>query len=135
MYKDTVTLFSQYNDVWYGTVIKGSDLNIDRAKILKTYGENSTDKALLHIKIIDGKVAGKTLVKPKNFDGTNFTVKTGNDFSFFIEGEWATLQANDDDYVSASCDGFYDYMKGEGALACKMVAEYSVIPHLEIIGG
>lgn len=135
MYKDTITLFTQLNDVWYGTVIKGSDLNIDRAKILKTYGENSTDKALLHIKVIDGKVADKTLVKPKDFDGTNFTVKTGNDFSFFIEGEFSPLQVNDDDYVSDSSDGFFDYMAQNGAMACKMVARYSVIPHLEIIGG
>lgn len=134
MYKDTVTLFSFYNDIWYGTVIENCDLNVDQAKILKRYGENSNSKALLHIKLEDGKVAGKTYVKPMNFDGNNFTVNTGNDFSFFIEGAYGELVVEDEDYET-EYDGFYDYMKTIGAYACKGVAVYSVIPHIEILGG
>lgn len=135
MYKDTVTLFSQYNDVWYGTVIEGCDLNVDQAKILRRYGEDSKTKAILHVKVEDGKVADKTLVKPSYFTGTNFTVDTGNNFSFFIEGVYGDLVVEDDSYVSENSDGFYDYMKTQGAYVCKGVARYSVIPHLEIVGG
>lgn len=136
MYKDTVTLFSLYQNVWYGTVIEQCDLNVDQAKILTRYGENSKNQALLHVKIEDGKVAGKELVKPSNFDGSNFTINTGNDFSFFVEGAYGELVVEDDEYVTESSDGFFDYLKGFGGVyACKGVAEYSVIPHLEILGG
>lgn len=134
MYKDTVTLFSLHNNVWYGTVIEKCDLNIDQAKILRRYGEDSKTRATLHIKVKGGKVADKELVKPADFDGNNFTVNTGNDFSFFIEGAYGELIIDDDEYV-AEYDGFFDYMKKiQGAYACKGVAEYSVIPHLEIVG-
>ena len=98
MYKDTVTLFSLHNDTWYGTVIEGCDLNIDQVKILKVFGENSSNRALLHVKVDDGKVAGKELVRPRFFDGNNFTVNTGNNFSFFIEGAYGELIVNDDDF-------------------------------------
>ena len=133
MYKDTVTLFSLHNEVWYGTVLEGCDLNVDQAKILRRYGEDSSNKAILHVKVKHGKVADKEYVKPANFDGDNFTVNTGNDFSFFIEGAYGELIVEDEDYV-AEYDGFYGYMKTLGAYACKGVAEYSGIPHLEIVG-
>ena len=56
MYQDTITLFNRkpgdrgQGDTWYPTVIKGVNLNVDRAAILEKYGPDSNDREVLHIR-------------------------------------------------------------------------------------
>lgn len=133
MYRDTVTVFNRYNGNWKGTVLTGVDLNIDRAKMLRTYGENSQDRCKLHIKYTgDTYVNGKRFVSPREYTGENgtFTLAEGNNMSFFMEGTAPILTASDDDYT----DGFMDYMNANyDVFVITSVAKYSVIPHFEIV--
>lgn len=54
MYNKTITLFNRYNsragDMWYPTIIRNVDLIVDKALIVAKLGENSSDKAMLHVK-------------------------------------------------------------------------------------
>lgn len=147
MYADTITLFNRYEsrlgDTWYPTVLHGVDLNVDRASIIAKYGEGSADNAILHIKysVADGvkTVGGKKYLPPKEWDKqTNdllpdsLTFTSGQAFDFFYAGEWPSADPiSDDSYL----DGFYDYMSSryDYVYAITSVAEYSVIPHFEIM--
>lgn len=149
MYKDTITLFNRYDSalgiMWFPTIIHGVDLNIDRAAIVAKFGEESQDNAKLHIKysVIDGKktVADKQYLLPKAWENqTNdllantLTFNDGQKFDFFFEGEWeSTAPIMDSDYDAHL--GFYAYMNKEydHVFAITAVAEYSVIPHFEIM--
>lgn len=148
MYSDTITLFNRYEsrlgDMWYPTVIKGVNLNIDKAAIIAKYGAESKDNAALNIryKVDDGKVviADKTYLPPKKWDrqtndklAESLTFTSGKDFDFFMPGEYeSTEPIADDDYI----DGFYNYMNDnyDYVFAITAVAQYSVIPHFEIMG-
>lgn len=148
MYSDTITLFNRYEsrlgDMWYPTVIKGVNLNIDKAAIIAKYGAESKDNAVLNIryKVADGKVviADKVYLPPKEWDrqtndklAESLTFTSGKDFDFFILGEYeSTEPIADDDYI----DGFYNYVNDnyDYVFAITAVAQYSVIPHFEIMG-
>lgn len=148
MYSDTITLFNRYEsrlgDMWYPTVIKGVNLNIDKAAIIAKYGAESKDNAVLNIryKVADGKVviADKVYLPPKEWDrqtndklAESLTFTSGKDFDFFMLGEYeSTEPIADDDYI----DGFYNYMNDnyDYVFAITSVAQYSVIPHFEIMG-
>ena len=146
MYTDVITLFNRHKtadgDVWYPTVLKGVDLNIDKAAIIAKYGDQSADNARLHVKysLENGAViiSGKKYYSPKEWDRQadedlpgSLTFTGGNDFDFFIEGEWYEDAINDNDYL----DGFYNYMntRFDFVFAVTSVAKYSVIPHFEIM--
>lgn len=148
MYSDTITLFKRYKsrlgDMWYPTVIKGVNLNIDKAAIIAKYGAESKDNAVLNIryKVDDGKVviADKTYLPPKEWDrqtndklAESLTFTSGNDFDFFMPGEYeSTEPIADDDYI----DGFYNFMNDnyDYVFAITAVAPYSAIQHFEIMG-
>ena len=137
MYDDTVTIFNCYGSEWKGVVLNNVDLNIDKAMMLRTYGENSQDRAKLHIKyktLADGYyVNGIKFVEPMAYTGADgtFTLAEGNNMSFFMEGIADVLSANDNQYI----DGFFDYMNSHYSVyAISSVARYSVIPHFEILG-
>lgn len=76
MYNDTITLFNRKEgregDVWYPTVIKNADLNVDKAAILAKYGPETKDTAVLHVRYQnqDGKkiISGKPWVPPKEWE-------------------------------------------------------------------
>lgn len=147
MYADTVTLFNRYDngaeDLWFPTILRGVDLNIDKAAIVATYGENSTDNARLHVRcsIDDGDitVGGKTYLPPKLWKAqsadeaaNSLTFTSGQTFDFFIVGEWDSADRIDDaDYL----DGFYNFCNKiyDYCFAITSVARYSVIPHFEIM--
>lgn len=147
MYADVITLFNRYDsgadDVWYPTVLRGVDLNIDKAAIVATYGENSTDNARLHIRYgfvgNDAKIGDKTYLPPKEWKAQNsevakncITFTSGQDFDFFIVGEWGSTEpVNDVEYI----DGFYNFCNNiyDFCFAVTSVAQYSVIPHFEIM--
>lgn len=152
MYQDTITLFNRKpgergkGDTWYPTVIKGVNLNIDRAAILAKYGAESQDNAMLSIKYVTEN--GETIVTcdeytkkpwmaPKSWDGTedSLTFASGTNFDFFWQGEWDGGIVSDAD-SRWSTEGFYNYMNRthDYVFAVSSVAMYSVIPHFEIMG-
>ena len=136
MYKDTVTLFCKYQNTWKATVLNNVDLNTDRGKIVGTYGEHCTDRAMLHIKFRpDGakiKVGDVSWHTPEDYIGEGITFNTGDDFSFFIPDKWNGADIiNDDEYTV----GFFDYIASQReAYRITSVSMYSVIPHFEILG-
>lgn len=144
MYKDTITLFNRKpggakGDTWYPTVIKGVNLNIDRAAIISKYGAEGQDNAVLHIRYeMTGNqitVAGKPWMPPKEWNQTedSLTFTGGAKFDFFWAGEWTDGIVADADY---SDEGFYDWMNRthDYVFAISTVARYSVIPHFEVMG-
>lgn len=145
MHKDTITLFNRkpgargQGNTWYPTVIEGCNLNIDRAAILAKYGPQSSDNAALHVpyKRAAGAVlvADKPWMPPKEWDGTEdaLTFTSGNDFDFFWKGVWDGGIVSDSDYGD---EGFYNYMNRtkDYVFAITSAAQYSVIPHFEIMG-
>lgn len=145
MYQDTITLFNRkpgdrgQGDTWYPTVIKGVNLNADRAAILAKYGADSQDNASLFIRYKKPTetvlVADKPWMSPKEWDRTvdSITFTSGTNFDFFWKGEWTGGIVSDSDYGP---EGFYDYMNRayDYVFAISSVAMYSVIPHFEIMG-
>lgn len=146
MYQDKVTIFNRYEsnagDMWFPKMLSGVDLNIDKASVVRKYGENSADRAILHIAYTnDGegiKVADYPYKKPKEWDGqtndelaSTITFTDGLKFDFIYVGEWdGTEPINDNDYIK----GFYDFMNKhyDDVFAITSVSIFSVIPHFEI---
>lgn len=130
--------------MWYPTVIDGANLLIDKAAIVAKYGTESKDNALLniHYQTVEGKifVDGKPYLPPKEWErqtndklADSITFASGNDFDFFMLGEYPTVEPiADDDYI----DGFYNYVNSEYdfVFAITSAAKYSAIPHFEITG-
>lgn len=143
MYIDTVTVFNRKRgrdgDTWYPTVLHGVNLNIDRGAVVRTYGEQSQDNAILNVKLEDGKVVGKPYLQPKEwqrgFDqAETITFQFGEDADFFWAGEWdGSAVIPDDGYGML---GFRDYMEAnyDNVFEVTSVSSFSVIPHLEIAG-
>lgn len=141
MYSDKITLYNQYIDngvlKWKTTVFNNVDLNVDKANIIRTYGENSNDLAKLHIRFdyVNGSIVtgGNTYKEPMEYTGASntFTFRSGEDFDFFRLGEDTTASYTDSDYT----DGFYNHMlKNYEVYAITGCAIYSVIPHFEVRG-
>ena len=149
MYKDTVTLFNRYTTkdrkiIWYPTVLRGVNLNVDKASIVAKYGTNSQDNAVLNVKYHSGDdtimVGNKKYLLPKEWnrqaedtltESLTFTAGT-QEFDFFYVGEWESEEPiADSDYSS----NFYSYMKKthDEVFAITSVAKYSVIPHFEVV--
>lgn len=147
MYQDTITLFNRKKsntagDTWYPTVIKGVNLNIDRAAILAKYGASSQDNAALHIQyqqengeitIACDSETTKPWMSPKEWDETEDSLTFNPNGDFFWQGQWTGGIVSDADYGP---DGFYSYMNRvhDYVFAISSVAKYSVIPHFEIMG-
>lgn len=148
MYSDTITLFNRYETagglMWYPTILRGVDLNVDKAAMIAKYGEQTADTAMLHIRYTpdNGKayIGDKRYLPPKLWANQNvlelsgtLTFSGGTNFDFFIVGEWpddAPVNDNDTEWV----DGFYNYMnkRYDFVFSINSVAQYSVIPHFEI---
>ena len=118
MYTDTITLFCRHEDkkkdvTWYPHVLHGVNLNMDAAAIVAKYGAESQDSVALNI-----RYTSENSLK---------------EFDFFYAGEWPDESpVSDSEY---GIDGFYDYMnaKCDYVYAITSVAQYSVIPHFEIM--
>ena len=148
MYIDTVTIFNRYRstlgDIWYPTVLKGVNLQIDKAAIIAKYGPESSDSAMLGIKytLSDGKimVGDKQYYLPTDWEylpndehPDTITFRSGTNFDFFYAGEWKDENPiSDNDFTN----GYYNYMNStyDNVFAISSVAKYSVIPHFEITG-
>ncbi len=151
MYNDTVTLFNRYHrrdgDIWYPTILRGVNVNIDKAAIIAKYGAESQDNASLHVRYTtqNGQktIGGKIWLPPKSWDmQTNdmlpqtITFSSGTAFDFFCLGEWdGSEPIQDNDYSSDS--GFYGYMNRTRDYVFSISSvggPYSIIPHFEIMG-
>lgn len=147
MYRDTVTLFNLHDGVWRASVLRGVDLNADRAALIAKYGADCKDRARLHIRFqpaADGTAVvasgedSYTVKTPREYAGEERTITfrpayTGEVLDFFLDGEWdGETDIADADYEA----GFYDHMNGtrDGVYTITEAARYSVIPHFEIIG-
>lgn len=147
MYKNTVTVFNRYFSeiegslYWLPTIVENCDLIVDQAKIISEYGTASSDTAKLHIRLFDGKIGEKPYLKPIEWEEQTFlemkksvTLHGGGDeFDFFAEGAWEIADPIlDENYKK----GFYDYMRThfDNVFAVTKVGEYSLIPHLEVVG-
>ncbi len=134
MYNDTVTLFNRTSDGrWIPTVLKGVNLNMDRASIVARYGEKSSDNAVLNVPYSgDYMIAGKQWKPPKQWTEDSITFRSGNDFDFFWLGEWDGGTVSDTDYKG----GFYQWMNKnhDYVFAVSTVARFTVIPHFEVVG-
>lgn len=145
MYHDTVTLFNRKRgrdgDVWYPTVLEGVDLNEDRVAIAVKFGSASNDKAALHVRYDwqDGPVAGgKKYLTPLLWQALEdpaaaFTFTAGEFFDFFVTGAWPNTEPVQD---SAWLGGFYNHLikTRDGVYAVSSAAQYSIIPHFEVMG-
>lgn len=146
MYSDTITLFNRHEQtggvVWYPTILRGVDLNVDKAAMIAKYGEQTADNAMLHIRFKRNSgevyIGDKRYLPPKlwanqtadELPGT-LTFTGGSGFDFFIVGEWDdTAPINDNEFL----DGLYNYMnkRYDFVFSINSVAQYSVIPHFEI---
>lgn len=148
MYQDTITIFNRKpgtaltGDTWYPTVIRGVNLNIDRAAILAKYGPETNDTAMLSVRfkpdggealIACGDGSQKPWMPPKGWDGTVDSLTFDPAGDFFWKGEWTGGIVSDSQYKA---DGFFGYMNRTQDYVYKVsgVAMYSIIPHFEIMG-
>lgn len=150
MYNDTVTHFCRYIDqrkniTWYPSVLRNVNLNLDKAAIIAKYGAESKDNAILNVRyhFVDGNkmVGNKIWLSSKEWDrqtndllSGSLTFTDGQEFDFFYVGEWPDEKPiGNEDY---GIDGFYNYMNKyyDYVFAITSVAQYSVIPHFEIMG-
>lgn len=152
MYDKTVTVFNYYESsttgevYWYPHVLPGVDLVTDHGAILKKYGPDSSDNAVLHISYTpdDGDVmvqqsGGESIMwlSPKAWskqvnDDLPGSITFGPD-DFFWLGEWTGGTVIDGNYRG----GFYQYMNSQKDNVYKITSvggPYTVIPHFEILG-
>ena len=152
MYDKTVTVFNYYESAttgkvyWYPHVLPDVDLITDHGAILKKYGPDSSDNAVLHISyVLDG---GNVMVQqrgdspiiwlsPKAWskqvnDDLPGSITFGPD-DFFWLGEWTGGTVAGDNYRG----GFYQWMNSQRDNVYKITSvggPYTVIPHFEILG-
>jgi len=147
MYTDTITLFNHYKsgtgDMWYPSVLRNVNLNMDRGSIIAKYGTESKDNAVVNVKyrVVYGnvKVGNKMWLPPKEWQkqsedllSSTVTFTGGQQFDFFMVGEYKDdAPIVDNDYK----DGFYNYMNKnhDYVFAITETAFYSTIPHFEIM--
>lgn len=129
MYKDTVTVYNLYNGVWIPAVLENVDVNLDKSKIIKQYGENSNDTLMLHVKYCqknnDVYIGNYQFVTDYAGEETTVAFLSGNEFSILRIGRY-TDSIKDADYIG----GFYNDLSN--AYIITNCAMYSVIPHFEI---
>lgn len=143
MYNHSVTVFNRKRgsgaDTWYATVLPVVNLNIDKSAVIKAYGEQSQDNAILNVAVDGEEVAGKRLLLPKEWQKdsapeTAITFTSGEDADFFWAGEWDGSNIIPDDGYGLL--GFRDYMEKhfDNVFEVSSVARFYVIPHLEVVG-
>lgn len=147
MYKDTVTLFNRYvdsmgNTMWFPHVLTNVNFNADKSVIVSKYGEESKDNAVLNVKYqnVDYKkiICGKPYLNPLEWEkqvndelSKSITFAQGNDFDFFMLGDYGSEEMIKDDKGTFFRDIQQEY---DNVYAITSVAEYTVIPHFEIVG-
>ena len=150
IYKQTATVFNRRDiggvTYWYAVVIPNVHLVTDMSIIISTYGEQSQDNAMLHIRytrsgkdaLIQTDSGILTYMTPKVFQrdgvfGENITFASGDDFDFIMAGEYPGLVGsliNDEEYPK----GFFNYVNKEfdEVYAISRAAKFELIPHFEL---
>ena len=140
MFKDTVTLFNFYEDKdtgqcrWYPKVLNGVELQTAKGIVAGTKGEETADKASLHIPYSGEKVCGYDYQKPlawrQREDKLGILTIAENDF--FAEGTFDVGIVDESDYP----EGFYEYMRNryDDVYNITSVNRYDTIPHFEVGG-
>ena len=147
MYKDTVTIFNRYvdsmgNTMWFPHILTNVNFNADRSVIVSKYGEESKDNAVLNVKYHireSAKMVGiKPYLSPREWEKqvndelpNSITFAQGNDFDFFMLGDYGSEEAIEDVKGTFFRDIQREY---DNVYAITSVAEYTVIPHFEIVG-
>ncbi len=151
LYKQTVTVFNRKtiegSIYWFPHVIPNVHLIMDKSIIISTYGEQSADNVRLHIRYVnsengpsikDKSGSGLVYMEPKVFAKygefeTNISFAPGDNFDFFIEGEYEDLDEIDD---SKYRNGFFNYMNKthDNVFAITTVSKFNLLPHFEIGG-
>lgn len=151
LYKQTVTVFNRKTidgkEYWCPYVIPNVHLITDKSIIISTYGEQSADNVRLHIRyknawngavIPDGSGMQLAFLEPKEFAksgvfGENITFACGDNFDFFMAGEYSDLDLIDD---TTYRNGFYNYMNRnyDNVFVITTCSKFNLIPHFEIGG-
>lgn len=147
MYEDVVTVFDRRTDrdgriLWYPTVIEGTQLSEQFAAGEAGYGRGRDGRAavLIPYSRLDGApvVAGKVVLPPKLWQRAEqpemyLTFTGGEDFDFFMSGDWQSTEPVDD---GAFPEGFYAHMARarDDVYAVTVVCRYNALPHYEITG-
>ena len=145
MYNDTVTLFNRQKtangDVWYPTVLEGVNLNMDRGAIVRQYGEQAQDNAVLNVRYKENnsaKIISPSIIWQAPKEWQRLIYKSGYitfaPGDFFWAGEWpGTTPLSDDGYGDLS---FYEYMTQNYDFVFNItsVGYFTVIPHFEVLG-
>ena len=148
LYRDTVTLFNRFVDSsgnisWLPTVLKGTHFVVSKSVIVATYGENSSDSAMLNVlyQVNNGKtmIGRKTYLPPIQYKKLDIdaamksiTFTAGLDFDFIYGGIWTqTAPIADEDYKN----GFFQYMKNhfDDVYAITDTPKYNVIKKFAIV--
>lgn len=153
LYQDTVTLFNRYiledETIWWiPTVLTGVHFILDRAKVISTYGEQTSDNVMLHIRYSGNRykpvVQNKKYVLPKAYRAMDpesakgcITFSFGDDFDFLVNGKWDGLndiKGNIDDDVYMNYGGFFNYMNKnyDMVFAITGVSKFDLLPHFRI---
>ena len=149
MYNDTVTIFNRYDSssgtMWYPTVIKGVNVNMDKASIVAKYGAESKDNVVVNVryKLSDGQemIEKKKWLPPKEWAAQqedslagSLTFTSGQDFLYV--GDWGSEIPVPDGDSQYGRNGFYNYMnkKYDFVFSITGASSFSVIPHFEIRG-
>ena len=148
LYRDTVTLFNRFVDdsgniSWIPTVLNGTHFVVSKSVLVATYGENSSDSAMLNVpyQLINGKVmiGRKKYLPPKQYSKLDIdsamksiTFTAGLDFDFIFGDIWPqSSPIADADYKT----GFFQYMKTnfEDVYAITDTPKYNVIKKFAIV--
>ena len=128
--------------MWFPHVLTNVNFNADKSVIVSKYGEESKDNAVLNIKYhlrgLTKMVNGKPYLNPKDWErqvndelSKSITFSQGNDFDFFMLGDYGSEEMIKDDKGTFFRDIQQEY---DNVYAITSVAEYTVIPHFEIVG-
>ncbi|MCC8128619.1 MAG: hypothetical protein LIO51_01595 [Clostridiales bacterium] len=148
MFSETVTFFHYRESVgaWYPYVLTGCHLETDRGHILKRYGPDSTDAAVLHVPCeTDGDggvtVGGLPWLGPKAWAALEEGLDEYVSFApgdCFLRGTWDGSDVIEDtDYTDRLGEGFFAWLNrtmDEAWRVSGVSGPYHVLPHFEITG-
>ena len=142
MFEDVVTVFNRWEDLWYPTVLKSVEVQVERAAEPARYGGKRADRVTVLIPYVPMEGAavlgGKTYLPPKSWQQEEersryVTFAVGERFDFFLLGTWeGTEPIRDQDWP----EGFYGRIDRErdGVYAIASAARFGTLPHFEIVG-
>ena len=142
MFEDVVTVFNRREDMWYPSVIRGVQVQAERAAEPGKYGGKRADRVTVLVPYVPMEgaavIGGKTYLPPRSWKREEepekyVTFAAGEKFDFFFLGAWeGTEPIRDEDWP----EGFYGRMDRErdGVYAIASAARFGTLPHFEIVG-